>query len=143
MKKINNIEVANPYIFQNCILTDKCFNDFKAWHFENCNNAFEYMNFDKLSNVLQNTIINQFFESIGFHIGRDMVENYWLENSTFFEKLEINTYDYISTIKTLADAIIKANEIYNSVAIDKTYETIKIPIHLQTMVTKPFCKNKV
>ena len=72
------------------------------------------INFLAMPEVCQEAIINEWFDSIGFHIGRDMVDNYWLENSTFYERLELNGYDYIAVIKTLQDAIKKANELYNA-----------------------------
>ncbi len=72
------------------------------------------VNFLAMPDICQEAIINEWFDSIGFHIGRDMVDNYWLENSTFFERLEINGYDYIAIIKSLNDAIKKANELYNA-----------------------------
>jgi hypothetical protein len=69
---------------------------------------------DDLPENYINTLIFEWLDSIGFHIGRDMVDNYWLENSTFYERLELNGYDYIAIIKTLPDAIKKANELYNA-----------------------------
>ena len=72
------------------------------------------VNFLAMPDVCRQAIIIEWFDSIGFHIGRDMVENYWLENSTFFERLEIDGYDYIAILKNLSDAIKKANELYNA-----------------------------
>jgi hypothetical protein len=70
--------------------------------------------FESLYPTFKKALIIEWFDSIGFHIGRDMVENYWLENSTFFEGLEINGYDYIAILKSDSEAIEKANELYNA-----------------------------
>ena len=72
------------------------------------------VNFLAMPDVCQEAIINEWFESIGFHIGRDMINNYWLENSTFFERLGQNAYDYVSIFKSNSDVIKKSNEIYNT-----------------------------
>jgi hypothetical protein len=66
------------------------------------------------SETCQNALIIEWFDSIGFHIGRDMVNNYWLENSTFFKNLNLNGYDYLPALNSYSDAIKKANEIYNN-----------------------------
>jgi hypothetical protein len=76
------------------------------------------VNFLAMPDVCQKAIIVEWFDSIGFHIGRDMVDNYWLENSTFFERLEMNGYDYIAVLKSVSEAIEKSNELYNTHFLD-------------------------
>ncbi len=103
-------------------LKGKALNDFNKWLWKYVNkkekqNISENTFFDWFNNcdsIIRNAYMFTWFDLIGFHIGRDMVDNYWLENSTFFERLEMNGYDYISTIKTIDDAFEKAMVIYNN-----------------------------
>jgi len=72
----------------------------------------------KKTDVLLNSVIIEWFESIGFHIGRDMIDKYWVDNSAHNEnKAKENedwTYDSISDLKSISEAIQKANELYNT-----------------------------
>ena len=103
-------------------LNGKAKQDFLDYYWTNYIGKTRFLNqkseteefFNSLYPTFKIALIIEWFDSIGFHIGRDMVDNYWLENSTFFERLEINGYDYIAILKTVSDAIEKANELYNA-----------------------------
>jgi len=100
------------------MLTDKAKTEFEKWLFSN--HRIQLMDgFNNLPESCQHALIIEWFESIGFHIGRDMVNNWWLENSTYYENHELDGYDYYPTIKTQAQAITKANEIFNNLTLTK------------------------
>lgn len=63
--------------------------------------------------ICQEAIIMEWFDSIGFHIGRDSVKSYWLENSTFYEKLNVHGYEWITKMGSYAEAINEASDSYN------------------------------
>jgi len=101
------------------MLTDKAKEKFEEWYYGKylSEKIVKYENvgefFESLHLIFQQALIVEWLDSIGFHIGRDMVDNYWLENSTFYERLGLDGYDYIPTIKTLSEAIEKANNLIN------------------------------
>jgi len=86
-----------------------------------------YYQFLELPLVCQQALWVEWFESIGFHIGRDMVNSYWLETSTYHE---INAtvdedWDYEHENAETLDAILeKATEIFNNNNNGKGYGTM-------------------
>lgn len=115
------------------MLTDKAKDDFWKWFlsdeilkknklhgmrkFNNVNRVIIY--FLALPDICQEAIYIEWFESIGFHIGRYTVQEWWIENSTYMEQLAkskdetFSNYDFIEKIKSQSEAIEKVNELYN------------------------------
>lgn len=126
--KTQNPALSKTAVSGSAFLIGKAQKDFWDWYllpetlkshklsgmFKFSNSNVIKVNFLAMPDICQEAIINEWFESIGFHIGRDMINNYWLENSTFFERLGQNAYDYISIFKSNYDVIKKSNEIYNT-----------------------------
>ena len=98
-------------------LTGKCKEDFEKWYdisdIEGTPESVEW--FDFYHSSMQYGVYVDFFDSVGFYIGRDEVENWWLQvdNEDFFDADEYN-YLIFETIFNREQAILKANEIYNS-----------------------------
>ena len=119
----NNAQLPQSSVSVSAFLNGKAKLDFEKWlkkqpyvYFNKYTKLIIIHNkvYSELNQLFINTLYLEWFDNIGFHIGRDMVDNYWLENSTFFERLELNGYDYISVLKSVSEAIEKANELYNA-----------------------------
>jgi hypothetical protein len=109
----NNTKLPQSSGIVSAFLNGKAKQDFEKWLDIQEVAPYKVMFWD-IPKIVQVAYIVEWFDSIGFHIGRDTVDNYWLENSTFFERLEINGYDYIVILKSISEAIEKANELYNA-----------------------------
>ena len=100
------------------ILTGKCREDFEKWlnkemyylgrhNFEDRNN-----NIEDLGENFQNCLIIEWFDSVGIYITSDYLEL----NKGFFSEILNENFEIIKPTRqeALAEAIKKANEIYNS-----------------------------
>jgi len=112
------------------MLTDKAKKDFEKWlktqpdfRLNNHTKAIIFkgcLSFDCFPEFFKETMFLIWFESIGFHIGRDSVQSWWIENSTYKQQqAEANdetfsNYDFFENIESQSEAIKKANELYNT-----------------------------
>ena len=91
------------------ILTGKAKKDFSKFYIDN--NYDLTINFKNLPEIYQNTLIIEWFDSVGIIITFD----YFDLNKCFYSEISNNSFSTIGTRQEcVKNSILKANEIYNN-----------------------------
>ena len=99
------------------ILTGKAKEDFKEWKVNNKNlSTIEVLDFEHLSKTSQNALIIDFFDSVGIYCvsNYNFINTNWSYSVKNADTILSRGCNYKTRKEATEQAIIKANEIYNS-----------------------------